>query len=379
MHTIVISANTSWYLYNFRKNTIIALINEGYRVIVLAPYDNYTDKIIELGALFHNVYIDQCGINIINELRTIKELIIFYRKEEVSLVLNFTPKNNIYNTIIASSFNISIINNISGLGTAFIRKNLLSRVLRLLYKYSQRKSELIFFQNKEDLNLFLNEKIISKEKTQIIPGSGVDLSRFSVRNPTEKKSKELRFLLIARMLYPKGVKHFVEAAKIIKKRYDNVNFLLLGFIDTKNPLAVKKTEIDEWVKQGFVEYLGTSDTVEREIALADCIVLPSYYKEGIPKSLLEATAMGKPIITTDNIGCRETVIDSYNGFLCEPRSTSSLVNAIEKFIRMSYEERVLFGKRSRERAEKEFDEYIVIEKYLTSIRDVLLENNINKN
>ncbi|OKP08188.1 glycosyltransferase family 4 protein [Xenorhabdus thuongxuanensis] len=373
MHTIVISANTSWYLYNFRKNTILALIKEGYKVIVLAPYDNYTDKLIELGALFHNVYLDQCGINPINEFRTIKELINFYRKEKVSLVLNFTSKNNIYNTIIAKFFNIKVINNISGLGTAFIKKNLLSRILKLLYKYSQGRSDLIFFQNKDDLNLFLNEKIISSEKIDIIPGSGVDLSRFSVNYSTEKKTKELKFLLVARMLYPKGIKHFVEAAKIIKGRYDNVSFSLLGFIDSKNPLAVKSSEIDEWVKKGFVEYLGTSDNVEKEIALTDCIVLPSYYKEGIPKSLLEAIAMGKPIITTDNIGCKETVINGYNGFLCKPRSTSSLVTAIEKFIRIPHEEKILFGKRSREKAENEFDEKIVIKKYLTSIRYILSE------
>ncbi|XAG07676.1 glycosyltransferase [Vibrio metschnikovii] len=174
------------------------------------------------------------------------------------------------------------------------------------------------------------------------------------------------------MLYDKGIEHYVEAARILKMKYgDQVELRLLGFLDVDNPSAVSKSDMQAWVDEGIVSYLGVSDSVEQEIAQVDCMVLPSFYREGVPKSLLESGAMGKPIITTDNVGCRETVDHGVNGYLCVPRSTPSLVDMMEKMISMSHEDRLAMGARSREKMEREFDEKIVINKYLSAVNELL--------
>ncbi len=224
---------------------------------------------------------------------------------------------------------IKVINNIAGLGVLFINESFTSKIARFLYKFSQRYADKIFFQNEDDRTLFLENNMARRVITDRLPGSGADLSRFTY-SPSPDDGIT-RFLLIARMLYDKGVGHYVEAARSLKTKYGNsVEFRLLGFLDVNNPSAVSKNEMQTWVDEGIVIYLGVSDKVEEEIAKVDCMVLPSYYREGVPKSLLESGAMGKPIVTTDNVGCRETVDDRVNGFLCMPRDTESLVNALEK-------------------------------------------------
>ncbi|WP_140192205.1 glycosyltransferase family 4 protein, partial [Vibrio parahaemolyticus] len=251
-------------------------------------------------------------------------------------------------------------------GMVFINNGLTARVARLLYRISQPKAHTIFFQNEDDRALFSNFNLVPSNMTDRLPGSGVDLSRFKV-SPSVNNGNVI-FLLIARMLYDKGVEHYVAAAREMKSIYgDKVEFRLLGFLDVNNPSAVSKGQMDLWVEEGVVNYLGVSDAVEKEITEADCIVLPSFYREGVPKSLLEACAMGKPIITTNNVGCRETVDEGVNGFLCEPRSTKDLVNKLKKMTDLNHFERLEMGCNSRAKVEREFDERIVIAKYLEAI------------
>ncbi|GAK22976.1 lipid carrier : UDP-N-acetylgalactosaminyltransferase [Vibrio sp. JCM 19052] len=172
------------------------------------------------------------------------------------------------------------------------------------------------------------------------------------------------------MLYDKGIGHYVEAARDLKKKYgNNVEFNLLGFLDVDNPSSVSIGAMQGWVDEGIVTYLGVSDEVEKEIAKSDCMVLPSFYREGVPKSLLEAAAMGKPIVTTDNVGCRETVDEGINGFLCQPRSTESLIEKLELMINLSHQQRLELGVASRRKVEREFDEKLVIEKYLNAVNE----------
>lgn len=364
--TIAISANTSWYLYNFRKNTITALIELGYQVIAIAPHDTYATKLEELGARFIHVDIDQSGTNPIKDIKTLYSLIKAFYKHRVDIVLNFTPKNNIYGTLAAKISGTKSINNIAGLGTLFVNETLTSKIARMLYKVSQCYAHKIFFQNEDDRALFINSGIVRAEFTDRLPGSGADLTRFSITPAID--DGVTRFLLIARMLYEKGINHYVEAARILKKKYGlRVEFSLLGFLDVNNPSAVSKAEMQAWVGEGIINYLGTTDTVENEIAKADCMVLPSFYREGVPKSLLEAGAMGKPIVTTNNIGCKETVDDGVNGFLCEPRNTLSLVDALEKMIVMGHAQRLTMGNNSRKKMENEFDEKIVIDRYIDAV------------
>lgn len=370
MKTIAITANTSWYLFNFRKNTIKTLLECGYKVIIISPRDDYSDKLVALGAIFFHIDIDQGGTNPISDFKSLLQFYRFYSDIDIDVVLNFTPKNNVYSTLAASRFDIKIINNIAGLGFLFVNERLASKIARLLYRVSQRYAHKVFFQNEEDRALFVDNKYSSIDNTDRLPGSGIDLARFVVSPSSD--DGVVRFMLIARMLYDKGIEQYVEASRELKSRYGrNVEFYLLGFLDVNNPSAVSKEQMQEWVDEGVVNYLGVSDSVEDEIAKVDCIVLPSYYREGVPKSLLEAGAMGKPIVTTDNVGCRETVEHGVNGFLCEPRSSKNLVLMLDKIICMSHEQRLLMGQYSRRKMEKEFDEQIGINKYVSAIKELV--------
>lgn len=370
MISLTITANTSWYIFNFRKNTILALIKEGYQVTAIAPEDEYSKKLEELGCDFINVNIDQGGTNPIKDIKTYFEFLKIYSRIRPDVVLNFTPKNNIYSTLAASFFKAKVINNIAGLGMVFINESITAKLARLLYKVSQRKADKIFFQNEDDRTLFLDNRLADVSITDRLPGSGVDLSRFTVQ-PSEDDGV-IRFLLIARMLYDKGIGHYVESARILKEKYgDHVEFQLLGFVGVSNPSAVTTEEMHSWVDEGIVHYLGVSDSVETDIARVDCMVLPSFYREGVPKSLLEAGAMGKPIVTTDNVGCRETVDDGVNGFLCGLRSTKSLTEKLELIIKLTHEQRLEMGRQSRLKIEREFDEKIVIKKYLDAIDGIM--------
>ncbi|GLT13181.1 glycosyltransferase family 4 protein [Vibrio algivorus] len=370
MKRIAISANSSWYLYNFRRNTIYRLIKEGYDVIALAPKDEYSDKLEEIGAKFLSIDIDAGGTNPFRDLKTLISFFRVYRVIRVSCVLNFTPKNNIYSTIAASMLNVPTINNIAGLGLLFVKETISSKIAKYLYKVSQRKATKIFFQNEDDRELFRCNNIASMNNTERLPGSGVDLARFKVSLAPDDGI--VRFLLLARMLYDKGVKHYVDAARTLKNEHgENIEFYLLGFLNVNNPNAISKEQMKLWDEEGIVKYLGTSDKVEEEIAKIDCIVLPSFYREGVPKSLLEAAAMGKPIITTNSVGCKETVDHEVNGYLCEPQDTVSLTKCMDKMAKLSYSKRVEFGLNSRRKVEQEFDEDIVIQKYVNAITNII--------
>ena len=370
--TIAITSNTSWYLYNFRKNTILALQKKGYKVTAIAPKDDYSRKLKKLGCQCIHINIDAGGTRPLNDIKTFISFLTIYRRIKPVAALNFTPKNNIYSTLAAWLFRIPCINNIAGLGVLFINESLPSKIARLLYRFTQPKAKKLFFQNEDDRTLFLDNKMAPAELTDRLPGSGADLSRFAL-TPAFNDGK-VRFLLIARMLYDKGIQQYVDAARQLRVKYPNTEFQLLGFLDVDNPSAVSRLTMDEWVVEGVVNYLGTSDSVDQEIARVDCMVLPSYYREGVPKSLLEAGAMGKPIVTTDNVGCRETVDDGINGYLCKPRCTSDLADKLEKIILMSHEQRLAMGLKSREKVEREFDEKIVIQKYLDAVSEVVMSS-----
>ncbi|QBX70762.1 glycosyltransferase family 4 protein [Aeromonas hydrophila] len=367
---IVISANTSWYLYNFRKNTILSLLENGDSVYILAPRDKHSELLISLGASYYDVYIDQGGANPLKDIFSFFIIWKFLYKIKPDVLLNFTPKNNIYGSLAAGLLGVRVINNVAGLGGVFLKDNITSKIVKILYRMSFRCVEKIFFQNLDDMNIFLNNKIVHEENIERLPGSGVDLNRFNYV-PSEE-SDIVKFLLIARMLYDKGIEHYVESARILKLKYgERVEFNMLGFLDVNNPSAVTQEMMQSWVEEGVVNYFGVSDQVENEIEKADCVVLPSFYREGVPKSLLEAGAMGKPIVTTDNVGCRETVEHGVNGYLCEPRSTESLTLMLERMINLSHQDRLKMGYESRRKIAREFDEKIIIEKYISAIYKTL--------
>jgi glycosyltransferase involved in cell wall biosynthesis len=285
-----------------------------------------------------------------------------------NIYLGFTAKPNIYGSLAAHSLGIPVINNVSGLGTAFIKPGLLTRIVSGLYRLAFHRSATVFFQNRDDLDLFIAARIVRPDRAKLLPGSGIDVRTFlPVHAPGGGK---FVFLLIARMLWDKGVGEYVDAARQVRAKAPDVRFQLLGFVDVANRTAVSRAQVDSWVADGLVEYLGHANDVRPHIAKAGCVVLPSY-REGLPRVLLEGAAMAKPLITTDVPGCREVVKDGSNGFLCTVRDSGSLADAMLRMLRMPDAERRAMGEAGRRKVETEFDESIVVGRYVDAMRDAL--------
>jgi len=363
MNVAVIS-NTSWYLYNFRLNLMLALIQSGYNVIAIAPRDKYSEMISNAGISYQQLSISGDDINPVTALLTVAKLARLLRRLKVDIVLSYTPKGNIYSGIACFGTNIKFGPNVSGLGRTFIKHSILTYVMKGMYCFVFKKASVVFFENNDDLNEFVEMKLVAASVAERLPGSGVDLRHFIIPDTIRNSDNgDLVFLLIARMLWDKGIGEFVSAAKSVLALYPNVKFQLLGFVGVQNPSAIPKEVINTWVEDGVVDYLGATDDVRDYIANSDCVILPSY-REGLPRSLLEAAAMSKPIITTDVPGCRDTVDDGVNGFLCKLKDADDLRDQIMKFIGLTHEQKLEMGRRSREKIEHQFDENIVINRYL---------------
>ena len=364
---IAIVVNNSWSAWNFRANLAFAFKKFGYKVVFISPYDRYSENIKKHFG-FQDISINSKGVNPIEDLKLVYNLYKIYKNLRPDIICHFNIKPNIYGTLAANILKIPSISNIAGLGTLFINQNFITKIAKSLYKFSQKKAIKIFFQNKNDFKMFVDEKLVQKDKCEVLPGSGVDIEKFK---PVEKKDNGVfKFLLISRMLWAKGVKDFVEAAKLIKERYQNVDFQLLGYLDMESPTAISKKQMDIWVNEGFVNYLGDSDDVRVEITKADCIVLPSFYREGTPRVLLESASMQKPIITTNTVGCRDVVNDGVNGYLCEEKNPRDLADKMEKILNLTNEQRNAMGKAGRRKIVKEFDEKIVISKYIEAVEAI---------
>lgn len=369
MNKLVISSNTAWSLWNFRAGLIRALVAKGYDVIVVAPIDEYVSRLPSLGCRYIALPMDNKGVNPIPDLILLLRYWLLLRRERPLAYLGYTIKPNVYGSLASNVLGIPVINNIAGLGVVFIKESLLTKVVKMLYRLALSRSFKVFFQNDDDQQLFIQAGLVAVEKSGRLPGSGVDLSHYvpSSGRVSEVEGKPFRFLLSARMLWDKGVGVYVEAARLVEQSYPQVEFCLIGFLDAKNPAAISRDQMTEWCDEGVVRYLGVTDDIKPVLAEADCVVLPSFYREGVPRSLLEAAAMARPIITTDAVGCREVLDDGFNGYLVRPRDVSDLAEKMVKMIESSPEERVLMGLEGRKKMEREFDEKIVIKEYLDAI------------
>ena len=370
---IVICLNTAWNLVNFRAGLIRALVSEGYEVVAVAPNDKYSAGLKVLGCRFVPLHMENGGTNPIKDALLLWRFLLLFFKERPDIFLGYTVKPNVYGSLAARIFHIHVINNIAGLGAAFIRGGILMRIVRWLYRQALSRSTKIFFQNDDDRQLFINGGLVRADVTALLPGSGVDLDRFApapIPAIGEQYTK-FRFLLVARMLRDKGVGEFVEAARLLRQPWPQAEFCLLGFVDVQNPASISRAEMDAWVAEGIVNYLGESDDVRNQITAATCIVLPSY-REGTPRSLLEAAAMGRPIITTDAVGCREVVDDGVNGYLCKVRDAADLAEKMERMLSLSHDQRAEMGKQGRAKMVAQFDEQIVIKKYLEAIATIVV-------
>ncbi|MBE0623733.1 MAG: glycosyltransferase family 4 protein [Burkholderiales bacterium] len=364
-----ICINTAWNIFNFRTGLMTALAHAGFQVTAFAPPDEYVARIKSLGVRYVPMDLDNARTNPVLELLTLLRMVTLLGRERPALILSYTPKVNIYLSLAARAWRIPVVANVSGLGRTFIAGGWLTRVARLMYRIAFSWPARIFFQNAEDRAVFLDAGLVNEERTALIPGSGVNVSRFSPQ-PKTREDRTFAFLMAARLLWDKGVGEYVAAARQLKAEFPAVSFRLLGFLDVPSPSAVPRNEVQAWQRERVIEYLGHSDDMVPVYGAADCVVLPSY-REGMPKTLLEAASMGLPAITTDVPGCRHAVIDGETGFLCNVQDATSLAAAMRRMLLLTPEQRTNMGRLARERVEKEFDEKIVIEQYLDVVKSIL--------
>jgi glycosyltransferase involved in cell wall biosynthesis len=363
--TIVISVNAAWNLVNFRQSLLRGLVDAGYRVVAIAPPDGREGELAALGVDFVPISIDGRGVSPLADARLLLAYLAILRRLRPSAYLGYTIKPNVYGGMACRMLGIPRIANIAGLGTAFMRRGALNLIVRRLYATGLSGAERVFFQNPDDRAHFLAEGLVREDRTALLPGSGVDLVRFTPRH--RAPDGRTVFLLVTRLLRAKGVAEYVEAAAAMRRRHGNaVVFRILGIRDQSSG-GIDAATLDQWHREGAIELLDAVSDVRPVLADADCVVLPSYYPEGTPRSLLEAAGMGKAIITTDMPGCREVVDHGVNGFLCEPRSSDSLTEAMERYCLLSAIEKSRMGGASRVKAENNFSEKIVINRYVSEL------------
>jgi glycosyltransferase involved in cell wall biosynthesis len=378
---ILLCSNILWTITQFRLGLIKALVDAGYEVVCVADTDDFSvlseTKISDAGARFVRLVMNRKGTNPISDLMYLFKLKKIIKIEKPVIVINYTIKPVIYGSISARLLHIPSLAVTTGLGFVFNSNNFLTRITRLLYKFSLRFPSKVFFLNIDDREIFLKNKIIPNEKASLLPSEGIDTDFYQpILNSS--KEKKITFLLIARLLWEKGVGEYVEAARILRSD-DKINarFLLIGYIDSDNPGGINKTQIQQWSDEGIVEYRGITEDIRNIISESDCIVLPSYYREGVPRTLLEAASMAKPIITTNNVGCREVIDDGINGFICKSKDSKNLSEVIRKMIQLTPEEREKMGQSGRNKILNQFDEKIVINIYLKEIEQALKINSKN--
>lgn len=353
---IVISINTSWNVYNFRFNLIKKLQNLGHSIIAVAPKDVYVSKLEELNVKCYHVSLKSNGTNPLNDMGLVYQYYKLYGELKPDCILSYTIKPNIYGNFAARILNIPSINTITGLGTLFIKKSIATHIGKLLYRFSLAFSYHVFFQNSYDKTLFIKNKLVTEKITSIVPGSGVDVDKFDC---DRTKNIANKFLFVGRLISDKGVFEYLDAAVLVLKKYPKKEFLLVGELDSQNNTAISKKQIEKYTSNyNQITYLGKTDDIKKVLKSVDVMILPSY-REGLSRSLLEAAAMKLPIITTNVPGCKDIVVDGYNGFLCNLKSKSSLKNKIIKMIDLNEKERLQFGINGREKVIKEFSSDIV--------------------
>ena len=368
--SIAIVANSTWNIYNFRLNILKKLRDENYKITVIAPLDEYIEYKEQFPGVTH-IPLKSLGrdnTNPFKDLALILELRRIYKEVKPDLILHYTHKANIFGGIAAGIVGIKSIAVVTGLGYAFIRKGWLSSLTRLLYKFTDRFHRNIVFENQDDLKYFLESGLTDDTKGLTVKGCGVDTKLFNpVPNGTLKQKSIFTF--IGRLLYDKGISEFVQAAKLIRKKYPDTEFWVVGELDQGNPSMVKKETLLEWIDQDDIVYHGFLRDVKPIIGNSDCVILPSY-REGMPRIILEAMSMAKPVITTRTAGCVETVNEGKNGFLVNVADVPDLVDAIEKFLELSRDERHDMGGHGRAFAIREFNS----EKIAEDLFDIITLN-----
>ncbi len=356
---VLILVNRDFVLYNFRVELVERLLEEGYEVSIALPYGEKVDELVQMGCKFYPIEIDTRGMNPMKDMKLILQYKKLFQQLNPDRILTYTTKVNIYAGILAGKMQIPYLMNISGLGTAVESEGVLQKFMVMLYRKAAKYAKCLFFQNQENRQFFESRNMYHG-KQQLIPGSGVNLTRWHLMDyPDDDK---IEFLFIARVMKEKGIEEYLAMAKQIKSEYSNVVFHVLGPCDGNYEETLLEHE-----KQGIIEYHGMVPDTRPYLLKAHCTVHPSYYPEGISNVLLESAACGRPVITTDRSGCRETVEHNITGFVFKTKNTDELVQCVRKFLAMNNKEKKAMGLAGRQKMEREFDRQIVIEAYMREI------------
>lgn len=360
MKKVLFMVNRDFVLYNFRLELVECLLHNKYDVYICLPYGEKVDKMIDMGCNFIPVEIDNRGTNPFRDIKLLKSYIRLIKDVKPDVILMYTTKVDIYAGIASRILKIPYIMNISGLGTALEFKGPLQKIMISLYKIAAKDAQCLFFQNMENYNFF-KERNIYKGKSLLIPGSGVNLKRWYLMEYPDDEIIE--FLFIARVIKEKGIEEYLETAKQIRKEYPNTIFHVLGPCDGEY-----KSILKEYEKEGYIKYHGMIQDTRVFLKNAHCTIHPSFYPEGISNVCLESAACGRPVITTNRSGCKDTVDDGVTGFIFEQRKTEQLIECVRKFLDMSNEERKQMGIAGRIKMENEFSREIVVDAYMKEIK-----------
>ena len=364
--TVLILVNKETTIIQFRLEVVKALVDEGYRVVVSTPVGDRISEIQGVGAEIVNTKINKDGTNPLQDLVLINDYRKVIKKIKPDIVLTYTVKPNVYGGIAAAMSRVPYVANITGLGTALGNKGLMQKVILVLYKIGFCKIKKVFFQNSENMQFFADHKI-AVGKYELLPGSGVNLQRFKkVEYPA---NDTIHFAFISRLKEEKGVYQYIDTAKEIGKKYSNVVFHICGYGD--EDLVSKVRELDAL---GIVVYHGFLNDPRIILKDVHCVIHPTYYPEGMSNVLLESAATGRAIISTDRPGCRETIDDGINGYIVREKDSADLIEKVESFMKLSYEEKKQMGLAGREKVEREFDRNIVVNRYLETVRELTQRN-----
>lgn len=366
---IALLTNNDDDVYCFRKELIEALLNDGYRMLISCPDGPKFDLMKEIPYIYDNPDIDRRGTNPVKDFGLMMHYWRLFRKNRPAVVLTYTAKPNVFASLAAHQLGIPVINNLTGLGSVVNEQGLMKRFIMWLFRLAYRKSACMMFQNETNMRVAMEAGMV-KGDYKLIPGSGVNTDRYPLQPyPNGGDGKDgtvVVFNYIGRILHDKGVDDYIEAARRIKQEYPQTEFNMLGFIEPTE--AHYEQELVELERQGIVVYRGSQKDVKPFIARAHCTIHPSTYGEGMSNVLLESASSGRPLITTDNPGCMETVEDSKTGFIYHGGDVESLVTTIKRFLALDNENRQRMGERGRERMVSTFSRDIVVDAYREAIK-----------
>jgi glycosyltransferase involved in cell wall biosynthesis len=362
INKIAFVGNTSFSLYKFRLGVMLSFISEGYEVIAIAPEDEYSCLFQNEKIKYIPIEIDGKGKSVIDDIKLIRRFADIYKREKIDFIFHYTIKPNIYGSLAARYLRIPSIAITTGLGFSFNKKNVFTLFIKSLYRFSFQKVLEVWFLNANDKDTFVKNGVIRKEKAYILPSEGIN-SAYYFPQVKKTKSDKFIFLLLSRLIKEKGIEEYVAAAKMLKEKGLDIECQLLGKQERESSKSVSVTTVKSWHKAKIINYLGEFIDIREYIANSDCVVLPSYYMEGVPRCLMEAMSMERPIITTDNVGCRELIVDRVNGYMCEPRDIPDLASKMELIYYNTISERQKMGENGRKIILDCFDENKIIELY----------------